>query len=84
LGRAPTALFNLMKQRITGFARDEHGDWTATLECGHRQHVRHNPPLMHRPWVLTPQGRRQKLSVLLDCLHCDNNDDLATTGGTAQ
>ena len=30
----------------------------AELECGHNQHVRHDPPWECRPWVVTPEGRR--------------------------
>ena len=26
-------------------------DWVAELECGHTQHVRHDPPWTNRPWV---------------------------------
>ncbi len=33
-----------MKRKIAVFEMDEHGDWRAALECGHFQHVRHNPP----------------------------------------
>jgi len=36
-----------------GFHQDEDSDWVAALECGHSQHVRHDPPWMERPWVLT-------------------------------
>lgn len=60
-----------MKQRIIGFHRDEHGDWVADLECGHGQHVRHDPPWSERPWVVTPQGREQKLGDVLLCKKCD-------------
>lgn len=60
-----------MKQRIIGFHQDEHGDWVADLECGHGQHVRHDPPWSERPWVVTPQGREQKLGDALLCKKCD-------------
>lgn len=40
-----------MQRRIVGFHLDEANDWVAELECGHNQHVRHNPPWTHRPWV---------------------------------
>ena len=43
-----------MNRPITGFRRDDHGDWTALLSCGHAQHVRHTPPFTNRPWVTTP------------------------------
>jgi hypothetical protein len=31
-------------RRIVGFHTDVEGDWVADLECGHTQHVRHDPP----------------------------------------
>ena len=60
-----------MKQAITGYQFDEEGHWVARLACGHRQHVRHQPPFTHRPWVTTAEGRAEKLGVLLDCPRCD-------------
>jgi hypothetical protein len=60
-----------MKRKIIGFDKDEEGDWRAELDCGHYQHVRHQPPLMTRNWVLTEEGRREKLGARLDCKKCD-------------
>jgi hypothetical protein len=63
-----------MKQDITGFHRDEEGDWVAELACGHNQHVRHDPPWQLRPWVTTEQGRQQHLHRLLECVKCDREE----------
>lgn len=60
-----------MKQPITGFHLDEENHWVADLACGHRQHMRHDPPWMERPWLLTEEGRRSRLGVELDCKRCD-------------
>ncbi len=60
-----------MKQAITGYHLDEVGDWVAQLACGHFQHVRHHPPWVNRPWVLTEQGRLSRLGCLLECRKCD-------------
>lgn len=60
-----------MKQPITGFQLDDEGHWVARLACGHRQHVRHQPPFTHRPWVTTEAGRAEKIGVELDCPRCD-------------
>ena len=30
-------------RKIVDFHLDENLDWVAELECGHQQHVRHNP-----------------------------------------
>jgi Protein of unknown function (DUF3565) len=57
-------------RRIVGFHQDENGDWVAELECGHGQHVRHNPPWSSRPWVTTPEGRKAHLGRELDCKKC--------------
>ena len=60
-----------MQRPITGFARDESGDWTALLSCGHRQHVRHDPPFVSRPWTVTAAGRASRRGEHLDCVRCD-------------
>jgi len=67
-----------MERRITGFHQDEHGHWVAELECGHGQHVRHDPPWQNRPWVLTEETRRAYLGVVLACVLCDRPDENAT------
>lgn len=59
---------------IVGFFQDEVGDWVAKLECGHTQHVRHNPPWINRPWVITPEGRAEKLGAMLACKECASGD----------
>lgn len=59
-----------MKRRIVGFHQDEERHWVADLECGHTQHVRHDPPWQERPWVLTPEGRGQFLGAELRCKEC--------------
>lgn len=62
------------KQSIIGFEQDEVGDWRAILACGHRQHVRHNPPLVNRPWIHTAVGRERFIGHLLLCKQCDEKD----------
>lgn len=60
-----------MKKRIVGFHQDDEEHWVAELECGHNQHVRHDPPWINRPWVITPEGRAQVLGRQLNCKKCD-------------
>jgi hypothetical protein len=60
-----------MDRAIVGFHRDELGDWVAELECGHFQHVRHDPPWQSRPWTQTPEGRASVLGRCLACRKCD-------------
>ena len=63
-----------MEQRIVGFHQDEYSDWVADLACGHGQHVRHQPPLTNRPWVLTEEGRKQNLGQVLNCKKCEGQE----------
>jgi len=60
-----------MQRPIIGFHQDDVGDWVAELRCGHGQHVRHKPPFWSRPWVLTAEGRTEKLGAELSCVLCD-------------
>jgi hypothetical protein len=62
---------NGVQRRITGFHQDEEGHWVADLECGHGQHVRHDPPWQNRPWVLSAEGRQRFLGVELQCRKCE-------------
>lgn len=60
-----------MIRQITGFEKDDENHWRAILNCEHRQHVRHDPPLTTREWVLSEKGRASRLGFELDCKRCD-------------
>ena len=60
-----------MEQTIVSFDLDPDGDWRAALECGHYQHVRHDPPLISRDWVTNENGRAAKIGHVLECKKCD-------------
>ena len=60
-----------MEQGIVDFELDDEQHWRAVLACGHRQHVRHDPPWRIREWVLTKEGRDGMIGVKLNCLKCD-------------
>lgn len=60
-----------MKQPIVGFHLDEDSHWVAELACGHFQHVRHDPPWIERPWVISEAGRASVLGQSLNCKKCD-------------
>jgi hypothetical protein len=60
-----------VQRSIVAFDQDEVQDWVALLECGHRQHVRHRPPWQERPWVLTEQGRAERIGSPIECRACD-------------
>ena len=59
-----------MQRTIASFAVDELGEPIAWLDCGHAQHVRHQPPFQVRPWVTTAAGRASMLGTALNCLRC--------------
>jgi hypothetical protein len=67
----------MAEQKISGFHQDEHGDWVAELECGHTQHVRHNPPWVLREWVTTAEGRGAHLGQELSCKKCATESEKA-------
>lgn len=71
-------------RRIVEFTQDDVGDWVALLECGHRQHVRHKPPFLERPWVLEAEGRQRWIGRPLDCRLCDEGRDGAPRAGDAE
>ena len=60
-----------MERPIVGFGEDEEGVPLAWLSCGHAQHIRHNPPFVNRPWVLTEAGRAGMVGKPLNCVRCD-------------
>lgn len=64
----------MTKQSMVGYHLDFENHWVAELACGHFQHVRHNPPLTTRPWVLTPEGRNSMLGYELNCKKCDRGE----------
>ena len=61
----------MMDRRITGFHQDSESHWVADLECGHSQHVRHEPPWQVRTWVLSQSARDERLGSALNCPLCD-------------
>ena len=79
LGRATAEL--TVERAIRSFDQDEVGDWVAILECGHRQHVRHRPPWQERAWVLTPEGRQDRIGTILECRICDEESAEHEPGG---
>ena len=62
---------------IVNFVQDEEAHWVAQVSCGHRQHVRHEPPLQSRPWVLSEEGRQSQVGSSLQCMVCLADDGIA-------
>lgn len=61
----------MAERQIVGFHQDDEQHWVADLDCGHSQHVRHDPPWQVRPWVITVEGRREHIGTVLDCTLCE-------------
>ncbi len=68
-----------VRRKIVEYFQDEHGDWVAMLQCGHRQHVRHDPPWQNRPWTTDAQGRESMLGHELLCKECSEQASPAST-----
>jgi hypothetical protein len=66
-----------MKREIIGFHQDEEKHWVADLDCGHTQHVRHDPPWQSRPWVVTEKRRAEKVGSTLECKKCEAEGGLS-------
>ena len=71
-----------MKQPIVGYHLDTEHHWVAELACGHFQHVRHDPPWINRPWVITEAGRMSMLGFCLGCKKCERNAPQDTVSGS--
>ena len=63
-----------MLQLIISFHQDEENDWVTVLQCGHFQHVRHDPPFINRPWVTSKEGQDKMNGHQLKCKKCDTNE----------
>jgi hypothetical protein len=68
-----------MLQNIFAFHKNNDNDWVAELACQHFQHVRHKPPFINRPWVMSESGRDSMLGTTLDCKKCDRNEPIDQT-----
>ena len=78
-----------MVREILGFSEDDAGDWVAELRCGHRQHMRHRPPMEERLWVLSAEGRASMVGTPVACPRCEtpvvwrlDGKHALVTGGT--
>ena len=66
-----------MKSRIVAFRQDltEENSWIAEFACGHTQHVRHDPVMSPRPWVLSAEGRARFLGAEVECRQCEEGSE---------
>lgn len=59
---------------ILAFEQDQQGDWIAQLDCGHRRHVRHRPPLSSFAWVEQAEGRAAHVGEQIECGRCHTRE----------
>jgi len=59
-----------VSRTILTFEPDEPDAWIARLDCGHRRHVRHRPPLSSYPWVLDEAARAARIGAAIECERC--------------
>jgi len=60
-----------VRRVIVGFEADDAGDWVARLDCHHRQHIRHRPPIWSAPWIEDDVARARHVGAALACPLCD-------------
>jgi tellurite methyltransferase len=59
----------VVPRKMLSFTPD--GDaWVAALDCGHRRHIRHRPPLSSFPWIEQPEGRAAHVGQAIECGRC--------------
>jgi tellurite methyltransferase len=59
-----------MRRTIERLDQDADGEWVASLDCGHRRHVRHDPPRVQHDWLLDAGGRRDAIGRGIECGSC--------------
>lgn len=59
-----------VSRTILAFEPDEPHAWIARLDCGHRRHIRHRPPLSSYPWILDDVARAAKVGAAIECERC--------------
>jgi tellurite methyltransferase len=61
-------------RQILAFDQDPQGDWVAQLDCGHRRHIRHRPPLSSFPWIEHAEGRAEHVGKAIECGRCSTRE----------
>ncbi|MCA9777674.1 MAG: DUF3565 domain-containing protein [Candidatus Eremiobacteraeota bacterium] len=59
-----------MQRTILQFEQDEDGEWRVILDCGHKRHLRHEPPRESRPELSDPLARRAAVGKAIECGRC--------------
>jgi tellurite resistance-related uncharacterized protein len=59
---------------MTSFERTDDGEWVVWLDCGHRRHVRHRPPLSSYPWIDDDAQRLAHVGQAIECERCGQRE----------
>ena len=59
-----------MQRTILQFEQDEEEQWRVVLDCGHKRHLRHDPPRENRPELSDPRTRESAVGKTIDCGRC--------------
>ncbi len=60
----------IVPRTIVAFTRDQANEHVAWLDCGHRRHIRHRPPLSSYPWIDDEHERTAHLGASIECGRC--------------
>lgn len=61
----------MVDRRILSITLEAADSGVAALDCGHRRHIRHRPPLERHPWLLDPAERDARVGQRIECARCD-------------
>jgi len=59
---------------IVGVQREGADAVVLRLDCGHRRHVRHRPPLSSHAWVGSDAECEQRVGQRIECLRCGQRE----------
>ena len=61
----------MIDRRILNLESESADSVIAVLDCGHRRHIRHRPPLEMHPWILDPAARAARIGQRIECGRCE-------------
>lgn len=64
----------MVARTIVALEPESEASFVARLDCGHRRHVRHRPPLESYPWLLDPAQRAARIGQRIECDRCDRRE----------
>lgn len=64
-------LAGMIERRIVDIEEESPGAAVASLDCGHRRHILHRPPLASNAWVLDPEQRKARIGQPIECGRCE-------------